>query len=128
MAKVNRPLGPRVTVAFGTDTKTKKTKYVYMLKSIATYYGFTVAADPKVKTKKGKLVAVRGTIGSGSIKVPYGTKVTGKKGAATKYKSIPVPAGATVSKIRTFLQKASKNKPLSFTTPQGRSYPLTSKK
>lgn len=127
-------LGPRVTVQFAAakrqskDSKAagKKTEgavYVYMLKSTADFLGLKAVPSAGVKTKKGNTVAVRGSKGSGSIKVPIGEAKDGKQ----KYKSIPVPAGATIAQIQNFL-KAAKTKPASFTSVNGRSYPIVTTK
>ena len=126
-------LGPRVTVQFASASKqSKKTgsgsnssaRYIYMLKSTADFFGFKAVPSAGVKTKKGNTIAVRGCKGSGSIKVPAGDGTNGKK----KSKSIPVPAGATIADIQKFLKSASKTKPQSFVSVDGRSYPVVTTK
>lgn len=118
-------LGPRVTVQFaaaskgGKDKAAKGASYIYMLKSTAEFYGFKSVPSAAVKTKKGKTIAVRGCVGSGSIKVP-----AGEKNGKTSYKSIPVPAGATIADIQKFLKSATKSKPASFASVDGKSYPV----
>ena len=133
MAKGTK-LGPRVTVQFGAASRqSKKTgsgstnnaRYVYMLKSTAELFGFKVVPSAGVKTKKGGTRVVRGSIGSGSIKVPAGSP---DKDGKQKFKSIPVPAGATVADIQKFLKTASKTKPTSFVSVDGRTYPVVSTK
>jgi hypothetical protein len=93
-------------------------RYVYMLKSTAEALGLKVVPAAGVKNKKGATIAVRGSQGAGSIKVPVGEK-NGKK----QYKSIPVPANATIADIRKFLSASSK-KPESFVSVNGRTYPV----
>jgi hypothetical protein len=123
-------LGPRVTVEFAAAKKgSKKTgtqggsaRYVFMLKSTADALGLKVVPAAGVKNKKGTVIAVRGSSGAGSIKVPMGEGKDGNK----KYKSIPVPANATITEIRQFLSKASK-KPTSFVSVDGRTYPIATK-
>lgn len=122
-------LGTRVTVEFAsakkggkTATKGNSARYIYVLKSTAEALGLKIVPAAGVKTKKGNTVAVRGSSGAGSIKVPIGEAKDGKK----KYKSVPVPANATINEIRQFLSKASK-KPESFVSVDGRSYPVATK-
>ncbi len=123
-------LGPRVTVEFAaakrgstkTGTQGGSARYVYMLKSTAEALGLKVVPAAGVKNKKGTVIAVRGSSGAGSIKVP----VAGGKDGKQKYKSIPVPGGATINEIRQFLSKASK-KPQSFVSVDGRTYPISTK-
>ena len=126
-------LGPRVTVQFASASKQSKTtgagsnssaRYVYMLKSTADLFGFKAVPSAGVKTKKGNTVAVRGCKGSGSIKVSTGDGKDGKK----KYKSIPVPAGATIADIQKFLKSAQNYKPDSFVSVDRRSYPAVTSK
>ncbi|GAX44717.1 hypothetical protein NIES4075_57360 [Tolypothrix sp. NIES-4075] len=128
-------LGPRVTVQFASAKRQSKTAkgagqkpegaaYVYMLKSTAELFGFKAVPSAGVKTKKGNTIAVRGSKGSGSIKVPVGDSKDGKQ----KYKSIPVPAGATIADIQKFLKTATKTKPTSFSSVDGRSYPVVTTK
>lgn len=130
-ATKDRKLGPRVTVLFsntkgstGAGGKTGSAQYVYMLKSTADALGFTSVKNPTVtrkasKNSKGKAIKVnvRGSKGAKHIKVkdPSATAQKGK----TKYYSIPVPANANISTIRTFLSKAKK-KVESFVSPDGR--------
>ncbi|MCC5624451.1 hypothetical protein [Nostoc sp. CHAB 5715] len=124
-------LGPRVTVQFAAAKKTSKktgtqggsARYVFMLKSTAEALGLKAVPQAGVKNKKGTTIAVRGSKGAGSIKVPIGNSKDGKQ----KYKSIPVPAGATINEIRQFLSKAS-NKPQSFVSVDGRTYPIVTSK
>ncbi|WP_017652562.1 hypothetical protein [Fortiea contorta] len=121
-----KKLGIRVTVEFGKAKKSKSNpnggsaRYVYMLKSTAEALGLKIVPSAGVKTKKGNTVAVRGAKGSGSIKVAVGGE---SKDGKQKYKSVPVPAGATIADIRKFLSGASK-KPQSFVSVNGRSYPV----
>lgn len=119
--------GPRVIVAFGKDPKTKKATYVRMTKSVAEYFGFQQEKKvPTRKSSKGRIIPVPGSVGAGSIKVPSGK--FGKAGAdkvkSVLYKSIPVPSGATLPQIEAFLKKATKNKPESFVSRDGRSWPI----
>ena len=123
--KNSKKLGPRVTVLFSAASSTgkgntkNKTKYVYMRKATADYFGFKAVPDAQVKTKNNRNMAVRGSFGAGSI------TFYNRSGEKTKSIKIPVPAGATISQIKQFLQKASKNKPDSFSSVNGRSYPVT---
>jgi hypothetical protein len=124
-------LGPRVTVQFAAAARGNKkpgakggsASYIYVLKSTAEALGLKVVPAAGVKNKKGTVIAVRGSKGSGSIKVPMGDGKDGKQ----KYKSVPVPGGATISDIRKFLSAASK-KPSSFVSVDGRSYPIVTGK
>ncbi|AFY54392.1 hypothetical protein Riv7116_1851 [Rivularia sp. PCC 7116] len=118
-------LGPRVTVAVGKDS-TGKAIYSYMLKKHADFFKFPGVQNKIVtrKNKKGKPVAIRGAIGQGHIKVPTGKK--SKKGAK-RYYQMPMPAGMTIAKIGEFLKTASKNKPDSFVTEDGVTYPINTK-
>jgi hypothetical protein len=111
--------------------------YSYMPKTVADLYGFKPIAAPKAKdrTVNGKKVTgglIRGSLGAGSIRVPIGKPIkkkskTGGTTTVQKYRSIPVPNGATNAMIVAFLKKASKNKPASFVSRDGRSYPVTAK-
>ena len=124
-------LGTRVTVEFGaakkgskkTGTEKSSARYIYVLKSTAEALGLKVIPAAGVKNKKGTTIAVRGSSKAGSIKVPIGDSKDGKK----KYKSVPVPGGATINEIRQFLSKASK-KPTSFVSVDGRTYPIATSK
>lgn len=130
-------LGPRATVLFQSGTGQgagAKSKYVYMLRSVAEKLGFTIVPDaqvtrkpPKNSKKKGDVkIAVRGSVGAKRIKVPLpgnNSRTAAKKGVAVRYLSIPVPASANISDIKKFLQGA-KNKPTSFVSPNGRTYSL----
>lgn len=124
MAK-GKPLGPRVTVAVGKDDKGKAT-HSFMLKSVADYFGFQVVKQTYRKGKNNRVVSFRGTVGSGSIKVPTGkTKTTTYNGQQIKiklYKQIPVPGRMTIPQIQSFLKKATKNKPDHFVTTDGRTH------
>lgn len=133
-----RPLiGPRVTVPVGSKKvgNANVTLYSYMPKTVADLFGFKPISAPKSKdrTVGGKKIAgslIRGSFGAGSIKVPIGkpTKkksATGKSTSVQKYRSIPMPGGATNVMIEAFLKKATKNKPSSFVSRDGRSYPVT---
>lgn len=112
------PLGPRVTVAVGS-TKNRKVLYSFMLKSVADNYGFKAQKKtPTTKSKTGFLVPIRGSKGNKHIKVPVGKNAKTKKGHI-KYHQIPMPAGMTIPKIVTFLQKAGKNKPSYFISDDG---------
>lgn len=122
-------LGIRVTVEFAAakpsgqrGVKSSSARYIYVLKSTAEALGLKVVAAAGVKNKKGNTIAVRGSSGSGSIKVPVGDAKDGKQ----KYKRVPVPANATINEIRQFLSKASK-KPTSFVSVDGRTYPVVTK-
>jgi hypothetical protein len=138
MATKRPAIGPRVTVAIGTKKvgNANVTLYSYMPKTVADLFGFKAVAAPKAKdrTVGGKKITgglIRGSIGAGSIKVPIGkpTKKKGTSGKTTtvqKYRSIPVPNGATNAMIVAFLKKAGKNKPTSFVSRDGRTYPVTS--
>jgi hypothetical protein len=128
--KTSKKLGSRVTVEFAAakssgkkGVKSSGARYIYVLKSTAEALGLKTVAAAGVKTKKGNTIAVRGAVGSGSIKVPVGDSKNGKK----QYKRIPVPGNATINEIRQFLSKASK-KPESFVTVNGRTYPIVSGK
>lgn len=127
--KNSKALGPRVTVLFAaagrtgkgkTGKTTNNAKYVYMLKSTATKFGFKEVPDAQVKTKKETFLAVRGSKGAGSIKIPVGT------GKDQKLVRMPVPAGSTITEIKKFLQQAKSNKPETFYSVNGRSYPVGS--
>jgi len=121
----------RVTVLVGQVKKkvngkdTNVNVYSFMQKSTADYFGFTVATSattaPSNKSggKKASPRLVRGSSGSGSIKI---------KGADKKTYSIPIPSGVPLVQIKAFLGKASKNKPESFVSKDGRSYPVSTKK
>ncbi len=117
-----KPLGPRVTVAFGKN-KQGKAIYVYMLEATAKYFGFSY--EKKIvtrKNKKGRNVPVRGSVGAKHIKLPTGKTVTRNKQIVAVYKQIPVPASANISQMGEFCKKASKNKPKNFVTPDGRTW------
>lgn len=115
-------LGPRVTVAVGKD-KSGKAVYSYMLKKHATYFDFPGTQNSIVtKTSKNKRTyPIRGTVGEGHIKVP--TKVKLKNGA-TRFVQMPMPGSMTIAKISAFLKTARKNKPESFVTEDGVTYPV----
>lgn len=125
-----KPLGSRVSVEFGTagkaNSKTKQSKaFVRMLESTAKLFGFKQAQDSALvrKTKSGTQITVRGEKAT-SIKVPTGKKNKSKAGNSyDQLKSIPVPASASLSQIKTFLKKASK-KPKYFISPDGRQHTL----
>jgi hypothetical protein len=133
----SKALGQRVTVLMGQVKKKVKGKdtntnvYSLMLKSTADYFGFKIEASATTKpssgsgSKKRSPRLIRGSSGSGSIKVPAGKPATGKKQA---YKRIPIPNGLTLIQIKAFLSKASKNKPTSFVSKDGRSYPISDAK
>ncbi|MBE9215689.1 hypothetical protein IQ247_23990 [Plectonema cf. radiosum LEGE 06105] len=130
MANKGKPLGPRVTVLFGDVKRTGRGKqattkgsarYVYMLKSTAEFFGFKVVPNAQVVTKNKATLAVRGSSGAGSIKLYV------KSGDKNKAVRIPVPGGATITEIKAFLQKATKV-PESFTSVNGRQYPIGAKK
>ena len=123
----------RVTVLVGQVKKKKGNTtsnvnvYSYMNKATAEYFGFKIETSatttPSSKSggnKKASPRLVRGSSGSGSIKVT---------GADKKTYSIPIPSGLTMTQIKAFLEKATKNKPEQFTSKNGRSYPVgTAKK
>ena len=120
-----KALGPRVTVAVGKDERGKAT-HSFMLKSVATYFGFQVVKQAFRKGKNNRTVSFRGVVGSGSIKVPTGRTTTrtynGKQIKTKVYKRIPVPAAMTIPQIVAFLRKATKNKPDHFVTTDGRTH------
>ncbi len=126
-------IGPRVTVAIGTKKvgNANKTLYSYMPKTVADLFGFKAISAPKSKdrTVAGKKVEgslIRGSIGAGSIKVPIGIAPSkGKNKGKQKFRSIPMPSGATNVMIIAFLKKATKNKPPTFVSKDGRTYPVT---
>lgn len=134
--KTTKTLGPRVTVLVGQVKKkvngkeTSVNVYSYMAKATADYFGFKVAPSattaPSSRSggKKSTPRLVRGSSGSGSIKVPAGKTTKGK----TSYKRIPMPSGLPLTQIKAFLSKASKNKPTSFVSRDGRSYPISDSK
>ncbi len=133
----SRALGQRVTVLVGQVKRKVNGKdsnvnvYSNMLKSTADYFGFKIEASatttPSSKGggKKATPRLVRGSSGAGSIKVPAGKPATGKK---QQYKRVPIPSGLPLTRIKAFLQKASKNKPTSFVSRDGRSYPISDAK
>ena len=125
MATKGRELGPRVTVAVGKD-KNGKAIYSYMLKKHADYFSFPGVQNSIVtrKSAKGRTVPIRGSVGQGHIKVPTGKK-TAKK--ANQYYQMPMPAGMTIAKIGAFLASAKKNKPDSFVTQDGITFPVGKK-
>ena len=115
-------LGPRVIVLVGKD-KDGKAVYSNMLKRTADYFGFTpYKGIPSRKSSRGRIIVTRGAKGSGSIKVPTGKTTT--KGS-TAYKAIPMPNGMSIPKVAEFLKKATKNKPTSFVTEDGRTWPVS---
>lgn len=131
--KTTKPLGPRATVLVGQVKKKKGSTtsnvnvYSYMAKSTAEFFGFKIEnaakSTPSAKGAGGKAKTprlLRGSVGSGSIKVPAGKTAKG----ATSYKRIPIPAGLSLIQIQAFLGKASKNKPTSFVSRDGRTYPV----
>lgn len=139
MATTNRKkLGPRTSVLVGTVKKKVGGKDVTvklvsnMAASTAALFGFkseTIRSTP-AKTSGGKTKAprlIRGSKGAGSIKVPAGT-TSKAKGGVVKYVSIPMPAGTTLNQIEAFLKKATKNKPTSFVSKDGRTHPIAIKK
>lgn len=134
-SKSARKLGPRVTVLLGQikkkvgGTVKNVNVYSYMAKSTADFFGFKIenAAKSTPTSKGGKggtARLLRGSVGSGSIKVPAGKTPKG----ATKYKRVPVPSGLPLVQIQAFLSKASKNKPESFVSREGRTYPISTGK
>jgi hypothetical protein len=139
MATKRPKIGPRVTVAVGSKKVGNATVqlYSYMPKGVADLFGFKAIAAPKSKdrTVGGKKIAgglLRGSFGAGSIKVPIGKPTTkknaaGKSTSVQKYRSIPMPNGVTNTMIAAFLKKATKNKPVSFVSVGGRTYPVTAK-
>jgi hypothetical protein len=127
-------LGPRASVVIGTVKKKVGGKDVtvklisFMSATTAAFYGFKAEAVKSTATKNaaGKVQAprlIRGSVGAGSIKVPAGV-ASKAKGGTQKFKSIPMPAGATNVQIEAFLKKATKNKPKSFVSRDGRTYPV----
>ncbi|MBD2609453.1 hypothetical protein H6G81_34430 [Scytonema hofmannii FACHB-248] len=142
MAKKGQKLGPRATVVFGTIKTVnpanksgtgRSVQYSYMRKSTAEFFGLKPAPDAKgVKGKNGRQVSVKGSKGSGSIKIPVGSG-TGATPAAKAgkgkivYKSIPVPSGANIDSIKKFIGTFTKNKPDSFVTKDGQTWPVGTK-
>lgn len=140
MATKRPAIGPRITVVIGTKKVGNETVtlYSYMPKAVADLFGFKGVAAPKSKDRKvgNKTITgnlLRGSSGAGSIKVPIGKPIKkknakGKQTSVQKYRSIPVPNGATNVMIVAFLKKATKNKPTSFVSRDGRTYPVTAGK
>ena len=130
--KTTKALGPRVTVLVGQVKKKVGGKdsnvnvYSYMAKSTADFFGFKAVASattaPATRSggKKSTPRLVRGSSGSGSIKVPAGKTNKGKQ----SYKRIPMPSGLPLTQIKAFLSKATQNKPTSFVSRDGRTYPV----
>jgi hypothetical protein len=130
MAAKREPI-VRVTVQIKAKTKDKPAAHSYMSKATADFFGFTpVKSNVRVikgKNGKSRPVAFRGSVGAGSIKVPLKARTTrGNKQGKTAYRSIPIPSGVTIVDIQKFLQSAKKNKPDSFVTKDGRTYPIAS--
>lgn len=95
-----------------------------MRKATADYFGFKYEKKIKIRIgKKKQRVPIKGSMGAGSIKVP--TKNKAKGGVGFKLAQIPVPGPATILDIQTFLKTASKNKPESFFSVDGQSWPVT---
>lgn len=113
-------LGPRATVPVGKNKEGKAT-YSYMLKSTAEYFGLSIIKTPTRKNKLGRQVSARGAVGGDRIKVPTGKKT--RKGVM-KYKSMPMPAGMNIPKVQAFLKRCTKNKPESFVSGDGRTWPV----
>jgi hypothetical protein len=135
MATARPKLGARASVVVGTIKKKvagkdQTVKLVsYMAKSTADFFGFKteVVRTTPSKTAAGKTKSprlIRGSKGAGSIKVPAG-KTSKGKGSVQKFKRIPMPAGVTLNQIEAFLKKATKNKPTSFVSKDGVSYPIS---
>ncbi|MEM9926768.1 MAG: hypothetical protein AAF915_23975 [Cyanobacteria bacterium P01_D01_bin.50] len=105
----------------------KPGRRVFMLKQTAEHFGFKVAPYTK-KNSKGYNIPVKGSKGSGSVKVPSGeigtTKYNKKTIKYAKLKRIPVPSDATIIEIQAFLKKATKNKPETFYSVDGTSHPV----
>ena len=119
-------LGPRSTIAVGSG-KNKKVLYSFMLKKVADHYGFKPPSkNPTRKRKDGTVVTVRGSVGNKHIKVPVSKTAKTKKGNR-KYHQIPMPAGMTLEKIKTFLKKATKNKPEFFISDDGLQHSIQGK-
>jgi hypothetical protein len=128
MAAKREPI-VRVTVQIKAKTKDKPAAYSYMSKATADLFGLTpVKSNVRVvkgKNGKSRPVAFRGSVGSGSIKVPLKARTSrGNKQGKISYRSIPIPAGVTIVDIQKFLQSVKKNKPDSFVTKDGRMYPV----
>lgn len=129
-------LGPRVTVFFGKKPKKDRRAgggaggannplYVYMLKKTAEFFGLKPTPRATIQVKRGNKtirVPVRGANGA-SIKV----KVGGTDGKP-KYKSVPVPTGATREQIEAFINTFKSNKPEGYISPDGKYWPIESKK
>jgi hypothetical protein len=126
-----KKLGPRLVVSFGSiarykksGTKTVKTigpAYCAPRKELCEYFG--IAGDPVVVKKgaSGRTYPVRGERGGKSILLPMKTRKD--KNGNLRMARIPVPANATVAQIQVFLKaKIKKNAPLSFVSPDGRTY------
>jgi hypothetical protein len=132
----SKTLGARVTVLVGQVKRKKNGKdtnvnvYSYMSKATADYFGFKIetsaTSTPSSKGggKKASPRLVRGSTGAGSIKVPAGKPTNGKQ----PFKRIPIPSGLPLTQIKAFLSKASKNKPTSFVSRDGRTYPIADSK
>jgi hypothetical protein len=131
-------LGPRQTVVFTTKKVGGKnvTLYSNVPAETVKLFGLKVVANAKGRdyTVNGKKVTgaeVRGSVGAGSMKLPVGKPVSktvnGKKVTRQKYRSIPVPAGATVKDMKAFATKITTNKPTKIVTPRGVSYGLATK-
>ncbi len=122
-----KPLGPRVTVAVGKDSKGKAI-HSYMLKSVADYFGFQVLKTTYRKGKGGRIVSFRGAKGTGSIAIPTGKTKTrtynGKQIKTQIYKRMPIPGAMTIPQVQTFLKRATKNKPDHFVTTDGQTHAI----
>lgn len=116
--------GPRAIYLVGKG-KGGKAIYSYMLKKNGEHFGFTSEKKiPQSKGKNGRIVVKRGsTSGDNAITVPMGARYKTRKGTPRTLQ-IPMPNGMTIPKIQEFLKKAKKNKPASFTTADGITYPV----
>lgn len=124
MAKGDK-LGPRCIVQVGKG-KNGKAVYSYMLEKTAKHFGLPIEKKiPSRKGKSGRIISIRGSqAGSSSITVPLGDRFKTPKGTL-KTARMPMPPGMDIPKIQTFLKRATKNKPKTFTTSDGVSYPVS---
>lgn len=119
-----KKLGQRVTVEIGSTKVGNKTVkiYSYMLKSVADRFGFKEATNPGATIKRGSKsikIVVRGSR-SNSIKIPVGEAKAGDK-KGTQYVSMPTGI-ASITQVKAFLKKATKNKPKTFVSKDGRTH------
>jgi len=101
---------PRILVTFAT-AKDKTVYCVWVRASVAEKLGLKAAPQPlsTKKTKKGRSIRMRGSVGAGSMRIHVGNG---------KYVSVPVPASAGIDEMVAFCKKL-KSKPDHFYTPDG---------